>query len=430
MISTLTAYYSGRQIHKTNDPVRRKQFLLLSLFINLGILFAFKYFNFFNDSLRDLFNQFNIFYGIPAFNVLLPIGISFYTFQTLSYCVDVYREKQIPERHLGIFALYVSFFPQLVAGPIERSSNLLPQFRKEQKFSYIEMKNGILLVLWGLFKKLVIADRAAILVNKVYNHPHDYTGIPLIVAMFFFAIQIYCDFSGYSDIAIGSAQMMGYKLTINFNRPYFSKSIQEFWSRWHITLYTWFTDYLFTPLTIAFRHWGNYAVIFAISVTFLLCGLWHGAAWTFVIFGGWHALGLSLEMLTKKSRKRLSQIVPRWLYDPVSMSATFLFVCFTMIFFRANSPAEAVYIVTHLFQGLELKVGGYDMGLGATETLFALVFIFLLFCVQLLQARIKIREWVAYQPIWFRWSAYYVLIFSILIFGRFESSLQFVYFQF
>ena len=253
LFSTIVDYYCGLKMEGAQNRTYKKLFLTLSLFTNLSVLFAFKYLNFFSDSIRYILNEFNIFYNIPYFNVLLPVGISFYTFQTLSYTIDVYRGQKKAEKHLGIFALYVSFFPQLVAGPIERSTRLLPQFKKENSFDYLRFKNGLLLMLWGFFKKIVIADRLAVLVNTVYNNPIDYQGITLIIATIFFAFQIYCDFSAYSDIAIGASKIMGYDLMKNFNRPYFSKSIAEFWRRWHISSGSWFRDYLYFFLVHVFQ---------------------------------------------------------------------------------------------------------------------------------------------------------------------------------
>ena len=257
-------------------------------------------------NIQILFNHYNIFYEVPFFNVLLPVGISFYTFQTLSYTIDVYNNKTPAQKHLGVFAVYVSFFPQLVAGPIERSNHLLPQFFKEHKFSYDRVKSGLQKMLWGFFKKLVIANNLAILVNGVYNNVDNYTGAALLVATIFFTFQIYCDFSGYSDIAIGTARVMGFELRENFKRPYFSKSIQEFWQRWHITLSSWFKDYLYIPLG------GNRVVkwkwYYNIIITFLLSGLWHGAEWTFIIWGALHGTYLVFSITLNSPKKYLSEI--------------------------------------------------------------------------------------------------------------------------
>jgi alginate O-acetyltransferase complex protein AlgI len=303
--STLVDYGCGLRMGSIAGKARRKKWLLVSLTSNLGLLFAFKYFNFFNESARAVFDRFNIFYDVPAFDLLLPVGISFYTFQTLSYSIDVYRGRQRPERHLGIFALYVSFFPQLVAGPIERSTHLLPQFFQPHRFEYDRVTSGLRLVLWGFFKKVVVADRLALYVNAVYNDPSAHTGPTILLATYFFAFQIYCDFSGYSDIAIGTARVMGYDLMQNFRRPYFARSISEFWSRWHISLSTWFRDYLYIPLGgNRVPRWRWYVNLFAV---FLISGLWHGANWTFVVWGALHGTYLIVGLVTSDARERFWQ---------------------------------------------------------------------------------------------------------------------------
>lgn len=288
---------------KHREPSYRKWILLVTLLFNVGILFVFKYYNFFNDSLRTALNIFNISYNAPTLKLLLPVGISFYTFQVISYLADVYKGEQGAERHFGHFAVFVAFFPKLVAGPIERARNLLPQFYEKQEFDYQRASDGLKLIGWGLFKKMVIADRVAVYVNQVYNNPGDYTGAPVAMATVFYAIQVYCDFSGYTDIARGSALILGFRLMENFNRPYFSKSISEFWRRWHISLSSWLEDYIYTPILIKKRDWGLTAIIFSLLVTFITCGLWHGANWTFVIWGLLHGVMLSLEVVTRKNEK-------------------------------------------------------------------------------------------------------------------------------
>lgn len=432
LVSTLIDYYAAIQMAKCPLKSRgRKKFLLLSLVANLGLLFSFKYFNFFNTSLREIFDSLNVFYDVPAFDVLLPVGISFYTFQTLSYSIDVYRGDRDPERHLGIFALYVAFFPQLVAGPIERSTRLLPQFFEKHPFDYQRVTDGIKLMMWGFFKKLVIADRLAVLVNQVYNNPTDYTGIPLIAATYAFAFQIYCDFSGYSDIAIGSAQVLGYDLMTNFRRPYFARSISEFWKRWHISLSTWFRDYLY--LTLGGNRVSKWRWYYNLIVVFLISGLWHGANWTFVVWGALHGSYLVLSIWTQEIRKRMATLTridraPR-LHHGLKILITSHLVIFAWIFFRANSLSDAWYIVTHLFAGWELKFG-YGMGLGKEELLVALIAIAIMEIVHIGQERMRIRTWLSVKPLWVRWSLYYGITLAIMMFRAHTSTLEFIYFQF
>ena len=292
VITTLITYYAAIRMGQTDLRSRRKKFLFFSLLSNLGLLFVFKYYNFFNDSLRTLFQEYHLFYRIPSFDLILPLGISFYIFKSLSYTIDVYRGDKAPERHLGFFALYVSFFPQLLAGPIERATRFLPQLYEKFDFDYPRVTKGLKLMLWGLFQKMVIADNLATLVDSVYNDPSHHQGISLILATFFFAFQIYCDFSGYSDIAIGAAQVLGIKTMDNFNRPYFSKSIPEFWRRWHISLSTWFRDYFYIPLggnRVSIPRW-----YFNLFFVMLICGFWHGANWTFIVWGGLHGFYLAI----------------------------------------------------------------------------------------------------------------------------------------
>ena len=288
LTTIIITYFSGIGIskaHKKGSIIEKKFFATVSIALNLMILFFFKYFDFAIDSINRSLQMGDFKLLNPTFDVLLPVGISFYTFQALSYTMDVYRDENFKvERHFGRYALFVTFFPQLVAGPIERSKNLLSQFYEEHYFDYQRVKNGLLLMIWGLFQKIVIADRAAIVVNTVYNNLTAYTGFEVIVATMFFAVQVYCDFCGYSDIAIGASRVMGFNLMTNFRQPYFSQSIKEFWRRWHISLSTWFRDYVYIPLggsrCSKIKKYRN------LMITFLVSGLWHGANWTYVVGGG------------------------------------------------------------------------------------------------------------------------------------------------
>ena len=441
--STLIDYFVAIQMSKQTFQSKRKLYLILSLLVNFGLLFGFKYFNFFNDSLHALFNHYNLFYNVPTFKVLLPVGISFYTFQTLSYTIDVYRGKRGPEKHLGIFALYVAFFPQLVAGPIERSTRLLPQLVQKYNFDYDRVTDGLKLMLWGFFKKVVIADRVAVIVNQVYNNPNDAAGLPLLIGTYLFAFQIYCDFSGYSDIAIGAAQVFGINLMQNFRRPYFAKSIREFWQRWHISLSTWFRDYLYKSLggnnTTRWRWYYN------IMIVFLISGLWHGANWTFVIWGGLHGSYYLFSYWTRNIRPKLTQLfkldkVP-FLQKTLRVLFIFHIVLFGWIFFRANNLSDAIFIVSHLFTGIgdvirrisEIGITpgifNYGFELPVLEIFIGIVAILILGVHHLLQRKQSVRVWLKTKPIWARWLVYYFLIISILVFGYLEPS-EFIYFQF
>jgi len=430
IISTIVDYYAGIQMGKYSSKSKRKPFLIFSFLINIGLLFLFKYYVFFSNSLNILFDNFNIFYEVPMFDLLLPVGISFYTFQTLSYTIDVYRGDKKPEKHLGIFALYVSFFPQLVAGPIERSVRLLPQLYKKFDFNYQRVTEGLKLMVWGFFKKLVIADTVAIIVNQVYNDPENYSGFALIFATYMFAFQIYCDFSGYSDIAIGAAKIMGYNLMVNFKQPYFSQSIFEFWKRWHISLSTWFRDYLYIP--IGGNRVAKYRWYINIMIVFLISGFWHGANWTFLVWGGLHGLYFILTYLINiiKEKSKLSFVSgfnnTRKIFNII---ITFNLVSFSWIFFRANSISDALFIIRNLFSDFELKFGGYNLGLGQSKTITIFIIIILLIIVDLVQYKYDWQEWLMSKPVWVRWTIYYSFMLLILIFGVFSQN-EFIYFQF
>jgi D-alanyl-lipoteichoic acid acyltransferase DltB (MBOAT superfamily) len=426
--STLVGYFAAIQSDRHREKSKKKFYLLVSLTFNLGLLFFFKYFNFFNDNVRAVFDSVNIFYNVPAFNVLLPVGISFYTFQLIGYSIDVYRGEHKAEKNLGVFALYVSFFPQLVAGPIERCSHLLPQFFEKHELDYQRVTDGLKLITWGFFKKLVIADRVALLVNQVYNNPTEHIGSTFLLATVFFAFQVYCDFSAYTDIAIGAGKIMGFELMQNFNRPYSSKSVSEFWKRWHISLSNWIRDYLFFPILLSKKYWGNWGVAYASLISFTLVGLWHGAAWTFVIFGLLHGLALGAEVLTKKTRLRLTKRIPRGIYSSLCLVSTFSFVNFTLIFFRANTISDAFYIVRQLF--FNFSFSRFEIvGLNRFELTIAVFSILIMELVQWMQKRENIWQRITGSPRRFRWPAYYALIFSIILLGEFNQT-AFIYFQF
>ncbi len=436
--STLIDYFVAQKMATIETKIKRKKWLLISIITNLSILFGFKYFNFFNENVQALFNSLNIFYGVSSFDLLLPVGISFYTFQTLSYTIDVYNGRTQAQKHLGIFAVYVSFFPQLVAGPIERSKNLLPQFYIEHKFSFNRIKYGLQQMLWGFFKKVVIADRLAIVVDAVYNNLDDYTGISLLVATLFFAFQIYCDFSGYSDIAIGSARIMGFELMDNFKRPYFSKSILEFWRRWHISLSTWFRDYLYIPLggsrVVKWRWYYN------LFITFIISGLWHGANWTFITWGGLHGIFLILAIILTKPERyiikmlRLDNSIIHKIYK---VTFTFSLVCFAWIFFRANNISDAFYVINNMFADIgdytdleKMKVNLRGLGVGINDILISIGLIAFMELYNLYERGGDVWKRLEQKPIWLRWGVYYIILFCILFLAPYSRVNNFIYFQF
>jgi alginate O-acetyltransferase complex protein AlgI len=337
-------YYAGIWIEEATNPKQRKRLLAISIIANVGVLAVFKYFNFLNSNISGLLSWTGHTNPIPYLSILLPIGLSFHTFQAMSYTIEVSRGNQRAERHFGIYALYVMFYPQLVAGPIERPQNIIHQFYEKHKFDFNNMMMGLRLMLWGLFKKVVIADRLAIYVNEVYKNHHDCATIQIVTATFFFTLQVYCDFSGYSDMAIGAAKTMGFDLMTNFNRPLFSTSVTELWRRWHISLSSWINDYLYTPLSISLRNLGIWGIVLALILSFSLTGLWHGASWNFVVYGFLNGLVLCYEMLNRKWRKRQSKALPPFLYKGLSIFFTLSFFSFSLIFFRSATFEMALNV--------------------------------------------------------------------------------------
>jgi alginate O-acetyltransferase complex protein AlgI len=431
----LVDYFAGIFI-ETKGAHRKKLFLIASLIANIGVLAFFKYYNFLNDNLTQLLHFFNYQNPIPHLSILLPIGLSFHTFQAMSYTIEVYRGNQKAERNFGIYALYVMFYPQLVAGPIERPKNLIHQFYEKHSFDYKRVTDGIKLMAWGLFKKVVIADRVAVVVDSVYNNPYDYTGASLICATILFSFQIFCDFSGYSDIAIGAAQVMGFRLMKNFNQPYHSKSIHEFWNRWHISLSSWFRDYLYISIG------GNRVTIprlyLNIFIVFLLSGLWHGANWTFVLWGAINGFYLVIANITKDLRSRLRQLTGLtkhpFLDNSLQTLTTFGLVTFGWIFFKAKSLTIALYIIKHSLTGLYHNIFNQlplvlHPGLSQFDFITGIIAIVMMESIHRIQRKYGIRDWINAKPAYLRWSIYYAAILMIIFLGYFQNR-QFIYFQF
>ncbi|GAB4322987.1 MAG: MBOAT family protein [Bacteroidales bacterium] len=430
VFSTLVDYFAALAMGRTDNKRYRKGLLAISLISNLGLLFYFKYFNFFSSNVNLISEKYNLFGQVPLMHFLLPVGISFYTFQTLSYTIDVYWGKKEPEKHLGIFALYVAFFPQLVAGPIERSTRLLPQFYKTYKFDYVRIRNGLVLMIWGFFKKVVIADRLAEYVDMAYNNPDSFSGLQHLMATFFFGSQIYCDFSGYSDIAIGSAMVLGYDLMTNFRRPYLARSIREFWQRWHISLSTWFRDYLYIPLggnrVVKWRWYYN------LFITFLISGLWHGANWTFVIWGALHGAYLVLAIWTQPFRKKIGLCVHEEAH-PVLANAfhilwTVVLVYFAWIFFRANSVSDAWLIIGKIAD-ISSWSGSLQLFHFQSDLYLSLVLIGLLIVVELVWEYTPYITGMEQWPRLLKWVIFVTVILAVFILGKWEQN-NFLYFQF
>ena len=429
-------YYAGILIEGAQGRAR-KWLLGGSIVANVGVLAVFKYFNFINGNLTTLAEFIGWNYSINNLAILLPIGLSFHTFQAMSYTIEVYRGHQKSERHFGIYALYVMLYPQLVAGPIERPQNLIHQFHERHNFDYNRVVSGLKLMAWGLFKKVVVADRLALVANAVFDNPSQFKGPALVVGTVAFCFQIFCDFSGYSDIAIGSARVMGFSLMNNFDRPYCSRSIAEFWRRWHISLSTWFRDYLYIPLggnrVNRGRWYGNMLLVFLIS------GLWHGANWTYIIWGTLHGIFLVVGSVTEKVRARLCAATRlsqhSFIHGTFRVLITFALVNIGWIFFRAKSVHDAWQIVTHLNTGwLEIfRFSGlreilHSLG-GKRQFALCILGVLIIEGVPLLQLRFANETRVSAWPWWLRWSFYYGAA-SALFFLYVEASDQFIYFQF
>ena len=433
-------YFAGIYIEKfreTKSKLYTKRFLILSLIANIGVLAVFKYFNFFIDNIKTITDSLGWHCNYYYLSIALPIGLSFHTFQAMSYTIEVYRGNQKAEKHFGIYALYVMFYPQLVAGPIERPQNMLNQFKEEKKFDYDNAKNGLLLMLWGLFKKVVIADRLAAFVDPVFNHPHNYTAIALLVASIFFSYQIFCDFSGYSDIALGAAQVMGFKLMKNFDKPYHSKSIAEFWKRWHISLSSWFKDYLYIPLG------GNRVatvsrLYFNILIVFIVSGFWHGANWTFIVWGVLHGVFLIFSLIKNKILPVRKNVASSKVLNLLNILSTFILVMLAWIFFRVKTISDGVYYLKSLFTGIwkevskAIAIQKIDFGvIGFNKIQIALSFGLIIFLelIHTLQGQKSLRNALASKPIYLRWATYYSLVLAIIFLGVFEKR-EFIYFQF
>jgi alginate O-acetyltransferase complex protein AlgI len=437
--STIIDFICAKKI--VSSKQYRKKYLYLSLAVNLGVLFSFKYFNFFNNQVNLLLETLNVSYLIPHMGIILPMGISFYTFQTMAYTIDVYKGKIQPEKNFFTFALFVTYFPQLVAGPIERAKHLLSEINKNSSITVENIYSGLGRVLFGLFKKVVIADRLALFVNQVYQSPEEYDGSILLIATVFFAFQIYCDFSGYSDIAIGVSRMFGIRLMENFNIPYLANGISDFWSKWHISLSTWFRDYVYIPLG------GNQSNhLRNIFLVFLISGLWHGASWTFIIWGALHGAAfivsyLIINPLVKKYLKKC------FLWKRISQMFTFSFICITWIFFRADTINDALFIISSLphfnIQDLNdfaylIKVSLLDptnlnnpLNIEYGKIFFQMTIFDFIISPILIFGLILTEKWKSKNSIngIVRFFIYAFLIISIMLLGVFSKS-QFIYFQF
>lgn len=434
LFSTIVDFTIGQKLRNEKNQIKRKALLWTSILVNLGFLGAFKYYNFFLDNFITAFSFLGTEIKANSLNIILPVGISFYTFQTLSYTIDVYKRKLEPTKDFVAFSAFVSFFPQLVAGPIERATRLLPQFYKKRIFDYSKAVDGLRQILWGLFKKVVIADNCAEYANQIFNNSADYSGSTLVLGAIFFTFQIYGDFSGYSDIAIGTARLFGFDLMQNFNFPYFSRDIAEFWRRWHISLSTWFRDYLYIPL--GGSRGSTWMKIRNTFIIFIVSGFWHGANWTFIVWGALNAIYFLPLLLTNNNRNNLKTVASGKLlpsYKELSFILwTFSLTVFAWIFFRAENIEHAIQYIHDIFIGLGTKSSYIET--------FNLIYWEIEYIIPALLAIFILIEWLgrenqyALQNLGIKWkrplryAMYYAIIIVILWFSGKEQ--QFIYFQF
>ena len=425
IFSTVVDYVVGQKLRTEQQPIKRKVLLWLSIIVNLGFLGFFKYYNFFLDNFLDAFTLLGAQIKANSLNIILPVGISFYTFQTLSYTIDVYKKKLEPSQDFMAFSAFVCFFPQLVAGPIERATNLLPQFYKRRTFEYDKAVDGMRQILWGLFKKVVIADNCAVFANHAFNNSADLNGSTLVLGAIFFTFQIYGDFSGYSDIAIGTSRLFGFNLKQNFATPYFSRDIAEFWRRWHISLSTWFRDYLYIPLGGSRgRIWQKVRNTFII---FIVSGFWHGANWTFIIWGALNAVYFLPLLLTKRNRNNLSVIADGKLLPSFreffAMLTTFILTVFAWIFFRAESLNHAFIYICRVFNKSIIS----EIEIQVDFTLIAFLFLFLVVEWNGRESTHSIKDIFKKRKV-LRYSFYGLIICAVFWFPGREQ--DFIYFQF
>ncbi|MGK0446271.1 MAG: D-alanyl-lipoteichoic acid acyltransferase DltB (MBOAT superfamily) [Polaribacter sp.] len=430
LFSTVIDYLIGRRLLVEGDTSKRKLLLWISIAVNLGFLGFFKYYNFFLDNFLTAFSFFGTDIKANSLNIILPVGISFYTFQTLSYTIDVYKRKLEPTKDFIAFSAFVSFFPQLVAGPIERATNLLPQFYKKRTFKYDKAVDGLRQILWGLFKKIVIADNSAQIANEIFNNSADYSGSTLVLGAIFFTFQIYGDFSGYSDIAIGTSRLFGFNLKQNFAFPYFSRDIAEFWRRWHISLSTWFRDYLYIPL--GGSRGGTWMKVRNTFVIFIVSGFWHGANWTFIVWGALNALYFLPLLLLNKNRTNTDTVAKgKWfpsVKELFQIGTTFSLTLLAWVFFRAENIGHALSYLSTIF-----SYSIFDFPEINTSRTFTLQVLMMIVLFLFIEWNGRTSQY-ALEKIGFRWNKYYrlLLYFSItlLIFMFLGKEQQFIYFQF
>lgn len=422
-------YFLGLAIEKAKAHNKGNRIFWISIFLNIGVLSFYKYINFFFENLNYLLDFLPQQPQIPYLSIIIPIGISYYTFQVLGYLIRINRGSEKAQTNYINFVTYLIFFPKFLSGPVERSNHFFPQVIKEIKFNSNNVTEGLRLFIWGMFKKVVIADNLVAPILLVYNDVHSYSGVPLIITMFLQTIHLYCDFSGYTDMALGSAKILGIDLIDNFKRPFFSKSVGELWRRWHISLSSWCNDFIYTPFIIKYRKMGNKAMIIGIFLTFFVIGIWHGANWTFVVLGILQGIAISYEFYTKRARIKIANKLPTKLVVALSRILTFMFFSFSLIFFNAHNVGDGWYFITHMFADLNIQTSGNNFIREPVNFFIAIFAFFLIFVNEIFQEKgIATEKYFFNKPRWVRWTGYYSMIFIIYYYMGGQDT--FVYLQF
>jgi D-alanyl-lipoteichoic acid acyltransferase DltB (MBOAT superfamily) len=439
ILVAITTYGFGIWLDQADTPKAKRTLLWGGIATNVLILVVMKYLPFLTENVKELSTLLSLDAQVQPVKAFVAIGVSYYVFQAISYLFDIYLEIEKPERHFGYFALYLAFFPKLLQGPIERAGDLIPQLKKRYEFNYDNMRFGMLLFAWGLFKKVVIADRLGLYVDAVYNDVHAFTGLPLLLATYAYAFQIFMDFSGYTDMALGSARLFNINLTQNFNSPYLATSVADFWRRWHITFSRWILDYIFKPLQMQWRNWKSWGTATALMVAFIISGIWHGASWGFVIWGGLHGLYMACSVFYKPFQKKLHKALG--IEKTKSLKAwqifvTFNLVSFAWVFFRANNLVDALYVINRmsndaiaLLSGASINVFLEDIMPLAHDKTNLIIIACCMIAILIVNKNRRTYNFTS-KSVYIRWSMYYLLMFSIMFLGLFKNTQKFIYFKF
>lgn len=429
VIYAVLNYYFARILYPISNARVRKRLYIVFLVINIGQLVVFKYIDFLADNVNWLLSSFSD-TEVPYLNLLVPIGISYYTFQAIGYIVNVYRKNEQAEKHIGLFVIYNLFFPKIISGPIERSDRFLVQLHEPAEFSPKLFKSGMRLILFGMVKKLIVAERLGIMVNNVYGNLDEYTGTALLIIFFIQMMYLYTDFSGYTDIALGIAALFGIHLTNNFNRPFFAKNVSDFWRRWHISLSSWCNDYIFKTIIFKRRRWGKWASVYGVFIAFLVIGIWHGPNWTFVMIGLLQGIAINYEFFTKRKRLQIGSKLPKFLNDTLSIIITYLFASFSQIFFFSENLKASMYFIGHMFDFGDLRLIGNNLGLEHRNVLIALIGVVIILIIEYIEeSGYRFVERIERFPLVFRWSIYYGIMILVILYGQFATT-NFIYFQF